>query len=105
MGSIGKNLADTFPVNVGLHFVQPQPKIFSPNIQDFLTFETIMLLYKYLPPERIDVLKNRSIRFSQPIAFNDPFEFKPVIESTLSIDEVQDEIDKNFDKLIQSKNR
>jgi len=78
MGSIGKNLADTFPVNVGLHFVKPQPKIFSPNIQNF-------------------------IRFSQPIAFNDPFEFKPVIESTLSIDEVQDEIDKNFDKLIQSK--
>ncbi len=33
-----------------------------------------MILYKYLTPERIDVLKNRKIRYTQPAAFNDPFE-------------------------------
>lgn len=36
-----------------------------------------MLLYKYLSPERIDVLSNLTIRFTQPSAFNDPFESRP----------------------------
>ena len=31
-------------------------------------------IYKYLPPARIDVLENLSIRFTQPSALNDPFE-------------------------------
>jgi hypothetical protein len=34
-------------------------------------------LYKYFNPERIDVLSTRRIRYSQPFAFNDPFEAKP----------------------------
>ena len=33
-----------------------------------------MILYKYLPLERIDVLTNCKIRYSQPSALNDPFE-------------------------------
>jgi hypothetical protein len=34
-------------------------------------------LYKYVVPERIDVLVNKRIRFTQPCFLNDPFEFKP----------------------------
>ena len=37
-----------------------------------------MYLYKYLNPDRVDVLKQRRIRFTQPSALNDPFEFKPL---------------------------
>ncbi len=36
-----------------------------------------MDLYKYVPAERIDILKNRLIRFTQPLALNDPFEANP----------------------------
>jgi Protein of unknown function (DUF2971) len=39
-----------------------------------------MSLYKYLMPDRVDVLKNRSIRFTQHMALNDPFEMKPFFE-------------------------
>ena len=31
-------------------------------------------LYKYLCPERVDVLQNLRIRFTQVSALNDPFE-------------------------------
>ena len=37
------------------------------------------MLYKYLPPDRLDVLKKLKIRFSQPSALNDPFESHPLI--------------------------
>ena len=40
-------------------------------------------LYKYLSPERIDVLQNKQIRFTQPEALNDPFELKPLFEELL----------------------
>lgn len=39
-----------------------------------------MSLYKYLIPDRMDILKTRSIRFSQHMALNDPFEMKPFFE-------------------------
>lgn len=35
------------------------------------------MLFKYLSPERIDVLSNLAIRFTQPAVFNDPFESRP----------------------------
>lgn len=38
-----------------------------------------MKLYKYFAPQRIDVLTHRRIRYTQPGAFNDPFEAKPYI--------------------------
>lgn len=38
-----------------------------------------MKLYKYLNPDRIDVLKNLKIRFTQPLYLNDPYETNPVI--------------------------
>ena len=45
-----------------------------------------MILYKYLSSERIDVLKNGSIRFTQPEFFNDPFEALPKVERLFSDD-------------------
>lgn len=36
-----------------------------------------MIVYKYLPPSRIDVLEYSRIRFTQPALFNDPFETFP----------------------------
>lgn len=40
-----------------------------------------MTLYKYLSFERVDVLRDREIRFTQAAALNDPFELKPYFES------------------------
>ncbi len=34
-------------------------------------------LYKYFPPERIDVLENFKVRFTPPLYFNDPFDCLP----------------------------
>lgn len=36
-----------------------------------------MKLYKYVHPDRIDILLNAVIRFSQAEAWNDPYEFQP----------------------------
>ena len=41
-----------------------------------------MIFYKYVPPERIDILQNRLIRFTQPNALNDPFEARPNFHAT-----------------------
>lgn len=38
-----------------------------------------MLLYKYLQPKRIDIIESERIRFTQPAAFNDPFDTRPHI--------------------------
>jgi hypothetical protein len=38
------------------------------------TPEPPAILYKYLPPERIDVLENQELRFSPPSKFNDTFD-------------------------------
>lgn len=43
-----------------------------------------MILYKYLNPNRIDVLENGLIRFTQPKFFNDPFEALPKVEKLFS---------------------
>lgn len=54
---------------------------------DFVTWSSIAMttaisaLYKYLSPERIDVLKSCQIRYSPLRAFNDPFEGVPDIRS------------------------
>src|SRR5262245_60498248 len=37
-----------------------------------------MIVYKYVPPVRIDVLRDCLIRFTQPAALNDPFESNPL---------------------------
>lgn len=46
-----------------------------------------MILYKYFPVERIDVLQNLKIRFSQPRIYNDPFELRPVAKSVITLEQ------------------
>ena len=60
-----------------------------------------MILYKYLTPARLDVLERRRIRFTQPAAFNDPFEFKPYIESAASQAHLQEYVEQNFDEILR----
>jgi hypothetical protein len=43
-----------------------------------------MTLFKYIRPERIDVVENLEIRFTQPDALNDPFELRPHFESIVA---------------------
>ncbi len=38
-----------------------------------------MRLYKYMPYARVDILQNRLICFTKPMAFNDPFDCSPHI--------------------------
>lgn len=40
-----------------------------------------MPLYKYVTFDRIDILKDEHIRFTQPSAFNDPFDLFPFFQS------------------------
>src|SRR5258708_7191062 len=40
-----------------------------------------MMLYKYVPPERVDVLQGGLIAFPPRWLFNDPFEASPVFPS------------------------
>lgn len=47
-----------------------------------------MTLFKYLCPERIDVIEYGLIRFTQPDALNDPFELRPRFESLVAEAEV-----------------
>jgi Protein of unknown function (DUF2971) len=60
-----------------------------------------MVLYKYLTPARVDVLEKRRIRFTQPAAFNDPFEFKPYIECAASQAHVRTYVEDNFDDILR----
>lgn len=69
-----------------------------------------MLLYKYVSEDRISILKDGLIRFSQPQAFNDPFELKPHISEIMdraglekTISDLLPEIIKNeYDKQPQA---
>ena len=45
---------------------------------------TLLLLYKYVPPERFDILSKGVVRFTQPGALNDPFEMQPHFHSLAS---------------------
>ena len=40
-----------------------------------------METFKYLPPDRVDVLESGHIRFTPPGDFNDPFEAFPYFKS------------------------
>ncbi len=54
----------------------------------------MMMLFKYLHPDRIDVLRNAMICFSQPSRLNDPFECKPHIQAIAT----QEEIDSSLNE-------
>ncbi|MGD0820852.1 MAG: DUF2971 domain-containing protein [Desulfomonilia bacterium] len=55
-----------------------------------------MPLYKYVTPERTDILKNGLIRFTQPVAFNDPFETLPCFLGGLPDDIVKGLLEDNL---------
>ena len=42
---------------------------------------TPSVLYKYMHPDRLDVVENQKIRFTQPNFLNDPFEVRPIFRS------------------------
>lgn len=46
-------------------------------------------LYKYVPAARIDILQNLNIRFTQPSALNDPFEFNLLFTESISTQELR----------------
>lgn len=52
-----------------------------------------MKLFKYFGPERLSILDDRLIRFSQPAVFNDPFEFLPYIKSINTDGEFQEALE------------
>lgn len=51
-----------------------------------------MPIFKYLHPDRIDVLLGRSICFSSPAVLNDPFELKPHVAALASPEYIESEI-------------
>jgi hypothetical protein len=46
------------------------------------------MIYKYLSPARLDVLRNGTLRATQADALNDPFELKPFFSSVFSVHEL-----------------
>jgi Protein of unknown function (DUF2971). len=60
-----------------------------------------MILYKYLPPDRIDVIQNCIIRFTQYGDFNDPFELNPNIDKLAEENEIRKIVDRDFVKIIE----
>ncbi len=52
-----------------------------------------MKLYKYVTSDRIDILTDGFIRFTQPAAFNDPFEMSPFIKEIASDAEIEAMLD------------
>jgi hypothetical protein len=69
-----------------------------------------MKLYKYLPPDRVDVVANGKLRFTQPQDFNDPFEVLPNIDALLPPDkfrsyfsQFENDAKHDFDKALREK--
>lgn len=66
-----------------------------------------MPIYKYVSAERIDILKNGYIRFTQPGAFNDPFEMNPYFVGVASEEAIGDFIkteslsDENIERYLE----
>lgn len=47
-----------------------------------------MGFYKYLSPDRIDLLRDAHIRFTQPASFNDPFEAFPYFKQLAPVEHI-----------------
>ena len=54
-----------------------------------------MALYKYVLPDRIDILEHSLIRLTQPFVFNDPFECLPYIKEVAHDPRVREYLDKH----------
>jgi len=60
-----------------------------------------MILYKYLSEERLSILDDGLVRFTQPQAFNDPFELKPYLKSLASESVITDELNEQFESIFK----
>ncbi|HQZ24108.1 MAG TPA: DUF2971 domain-containing protein [Flavobacterium sp.] len=60
-----------------------------------------MNVYKYLAPDRIDILENKNIRFTQARYLNDPFESLPFISKLMSDIDSSDFYKKSIDPIIK----
>ncbi|OLF76367.1 hypothetical protein AWH60_06135 [Pseudoalteromonas haloplanktis] len=60
--------------------------------------EGLVYLFKYFEPARTDVIEDSTIRLTQPVDFNDPFEFKPVVSSVAT----QEEFNRLFEEIIDA---
>ena len=64
-----------------------------------------MPLFKYLHPDRTDVLRSQSIRFSSPAVLNDPFELKPHLARLASPEymaaEMAAEVDRSLPRILR----
>ena len=60
-----------------------------------------MRLFKYLHPDRLDVLRNLEIRFSSPLNLNDPFELKPCIQGLATPERMNSELEAAFPKAFE----
>jgi Protein of unknown function (DUF2971) len=58
-------------------------------------------IYKYVIFDRIDVLRNGVVRFTQPSGLNDPFDLQPIVEDLLP-ERMWSSIGEDFDKKISS---
>ncbi|MDF5775416.1 DUF2971 domain-containing protein [Pseudomonas syringae] len=47
-------------------------------------------LYKYVPSARVDIVQNLTIRFTQPSALNDPFEFNLLFSEAISTQQLRE---------------
>lgn len=59
-----------------------------------------MRLYKYLHPDRVDVLRNGTIRFSSPKVLNDPFELKPYLSGVAPEGEICSDFEQKLPNII-----
>lgn len=62
-----------------------------------------MLLYKYLSPSLTSVLESQMVRFSQPSALNDPFEFRPNVSSIMSKEDILLQLKNTLPELIHER--
>jgi hypothetical protein len=59
--------------------------------------KSAVAIYKYLRPERIDVLENAKIRATQACALNDPFELRPYFDFVIDEADIDDRLsDRDF---------
>ncbi len=59
-----------------------------------------MTIYKYLAPQRVDVLSNARLRCTPPDELNDPHEARPVITSTLPEVRAQTAFDEMWPQIV-----
>lgn len=60
-----------------------------------------MRLYKYYDENRVGFLEDGLVRFTQPQAFNDPFEMKPHFSTLASDEYITELLDEQFEEIIR----